>query len=228
MKTTVNQFETTTKEETPCIYAILNNNNFMVYVGESKNPMKRLEQHISMLKKGIHTNKKMQKDFNKGDRFTFIKLKDYGEDETESMRYYELLYMDKCRNMGIELYNSESPDRVKKLLSCNSKECEIRSIMMRKRDEYYKKYFGCTYWQFIIYDKMSKAKGQDKYFSEKIQQFYKKRRAEIRKEERERKSKYKKISIFIKKDVYKKIESTAVNPEHYIENLLEKSIERGA
>lgn len=37
----------------------------MKYVGRTSNPIKRRRQHITALKNGIHTNKRMQRDFNK-------------------------------------------------------------------------------------------------------------------------------------------------------------------
>jgi len=45
------------------IYEITNRKNNRVYVGCTKNPSKRWTQHLSDLRRGVHPNKKLQKDF---------------------------------------------------------------------------------------------------------------------------------------------------------------------
>lgn len=225
------RFTTTTKDKNPCIYAIINNNNFRIYVGESKKPMIRFAQHESTLKAGVHANKELQRDYDNGDSFTFLKLRDYEEDETETIRYYELLCMDMCREKGIELYNSETPEQVKRLLKYESSEYRLHCLMENKRDEYYKKYFGVTYNQFTTCDIRSKRKGKDNYLKYKIEYFNKQRKKEIEREEKEKRKQFlkehKKISFFIKKDIYEKLETFTDNPEEYICKTIERLIERG-
>ena len=225
------RFTITTKDENPCIYAIINNNNFRIYVGESKKPMIRFAQHESTLKAGTHANKELQRDYNKGNSFTFLKLRDYEEDETESMRYYELLYMNMCRENGIELYNSETDEQVKQLLKYESSEHKLHCRMEYKRDQYYKKYFGVTYNQLTTWDMLSKQKGNGDYFKYKAEYFVKRRKEEIEREEKEKRKQFlkehKKISFFIKKDILEKLETITDNPEEYICKTIEKLIERG-
>ena len=225
------QFTITTKDKNPCIYAIMNNKNFRIYVGESKKPMFRFAQHKSTLKAGVHANKELQRDYDNGDSFTFLKLRDYEEDEIETIRYYELLYMDMFSENGIELYNYETEEQVKRLLKYESSEHRLHCLMRNKRDEYYKKYFGVTYYQFITFDMLSKQKGRDDYLKYKIEYFTEKRKEEIEREKKEKRKQFlkdhKKISFFIKKDIYKKLETITDNPEEYICKTIEKLIERG-
>lgn len=225
-----NQFTATAKDKTPCIYAIINNENNRVYVGESKTPIRRMEQHIIGLKSKTHPNKELQSDFNKGHTFVFCRLKDYTEDEPETMRYYELERMSIYRQNGIELYNSETDEQINNLLRFNSSDWKMHCLMERKRDEYYRKYFGCTYFQFRTWDMISKQKGSDDYLPWKIQCFNEKRIEEIKKEEREKRRKFlkehKKISFYIKKNIYDKLESVTDNPEEYINMMIENFIER--
>lgn len=222
------QFTITTKEETPCIYAIFNNENRRVYVGESKTPMIRYRQHITGLRTGTHANKELQSDFNKGHNFTFYRLMRYGDDEIESMRYHELRCMYTCRKEGYKLYNSETDKQIIELLKFNSYDWKIFCLMENKRNEYYKKYFGCTYYQFITYYDMDKRKGQNSYMRYKIEWFNKKRKEEIEKEQKDKRKQFlrenKKISFYIKKDIYEKIKEISDNPEEYINNIIEKSV----
>lgn len=225
------RFTITTKDKNPCIYAIINDKNFRIYVGESKKPMTRFEQHKRTLKAGKHVNKELQRDYDKGDSFTFMKLRDYEEDEEETIRYYELLYMDMCRENGIELYNYETAGQVKRMLKYESSEHKLYRLMERKRDEYYKKYFGVTYYQLRTFDMLSKQKGRGDYFKYKIEYFTKQRKEEIEREEKDKRKQFlkdhKKISFFIRKDILEKLETITDNPEEYICKTIEKLIERG-
>lgn len=231
METTTELLKTTTKDKTPCIYAIINNENCRAYIGESRQPINRFYQHLRTLKNGTHANKELQKDYDKGNSFIFKRLREYREDDEETIRYYELLYMDIFRKQGIELYNSETAEQVKSLLKYESKEWKLHCLMERKRDEYYRKYFGVTYYQFITYDMMSKQKGRGDYFKYKAEYFTKQRKQEIEIEEKEKRKQFlkehKKISFYIKKDIYEKLETITDNPEEYICKAIEKILERG-
>ena len=231
METTTELLTTTTKDKTPCIYAIINNENCRAYIGESRQPINRFYQHLRTLKNGTHANKELQKDYNKGNSFIFKRLREYKEDDEETIRYYELFYMDIFREQGIELYNSETVEQVKSLLKYESKEWKLHCLMERKRNEYYRKYFGVTYYQFITYDMMSKQKGRGDYFKYKAEYFTKQRKQEIEIEEKEKRKQFlkehKKISFYIKKDIYEKLETITDNPEEYICKAIEKILERG-
>ena len=231
METTTELLTTTTKDKTPCIYAIINNENCRVYIGESRQPINRFYQHLITLKNGTHANKELQKDYNKGNSFIFKRLREYKEDDEETIRYYELFYMDIFREQGIELYNSETAEQVKSLLKYESKEWKLHCLMERKRNDYYRKYFGVTYYQFITYDMLSKQKGRGDYFKYKAEYFTKQRKQEIEIEEKEKRKQFlkehKKISFYIKKDIYEKLETITDNPEEYICKAIEKILERG-
>ena len=53
------------------IYKLTNNRTGEVYVGQSNNLYLREQQHRSDLASGTHHNKRMQQDYNRGDRFSF-------------------------------------------------------------------------------------------------------------------------------------------------------------
>ena len=231
METTTELLTTTTKDKTPCIYAIINNENYRAYIGESRQPINRFYQHLRTLKNGTHANKELQKDYDKGNSFIFKRLREYKVDDEETIRYYELLYMDIFREQGIELYNSETAEQVKSLLKYESKEWKLHCLMERKRDEYYKKYFGVAYRQLRTFDMLSKQKGRGDYFKYKAEYFTKQRKQEIEIEEKEKRKQFlkehKKISFYIKKDIYEKLETITDNPEEYICKAIEKILERG-
>lgn len=231
METTTELLKTTTKDKTPCIYAIINNENGRAYIGESRKPINRFYQHLRTLKNGTHANKELQKDYDKGNSFIFKRLREYKGDDEETIRYYELLYMDIFREQGIELYNSETAEQVKSLLKYESKEWKLHCLMERKRNEYYRKYFGVTYYQFITYDMMSKQKGLGDYFKYNISMFYEKRKKETEREEKERRKKFlnehKKISLFVKNDIFESLKTITDNPEEYITKVIENIVERG-
>lgn len=231
------RIKTTTKDETPCIYALFNNNNQRIYIGQSKKPMIRFASHKNALKAGTHQSKELQEDYNKGHSFTFYKIWDYFEDDTETMRYRELSAMDLCRKKGYLLYNSETDSRIKNLLKFDSQAWKLHCEMERKRDEYYKKYFGCTYYQFCAWDMMDRQKGKNNYMKYKMEWFVRAREKEIeeekkkiemekRRETRKLLSGSKKISFYIKKDTYKILTSITNEPEKYINNLIEAALKK--
>lgn len=231
METTTELLTTTTKDKTPCIYAIINNENGRAYIGESRQPINRFYQHLRTLKNGTHANKELQKDYDKGNSFIFKRLREYKVDDEETIRYYELFYMDIFREQGIELYNRETAEQVKRLLKYESKEWGIHCLMERKRNEYYRKYFGVTYYQFITYDMMNKQKGSGDYFEYNISMFYEKRKKETEREENERRKEFlnehKKISLFVKNDIFESLKTITDNPEEYITKVIENIVERG-
>ena len=102
--------------------------------------------------------------------------------------------------------------------------------MENKRDDYYRKYFGCTYYQFITWDMLSKQNGNGSYLKWKIELFNEKRKEEIKKDEREKRKQFlrehKKISLYVKKDIYEKLKNITDNPEEYINKILNESISK--
>lgn len=222
-----NRFKVTSEDNSPCVYIIYNIDNEKVYVGESKTPIKRWSQHRYKLSNGIHENKEMQKDFDNGNNFVFSRFFDYTEDRDESLRYYELATMDIWKDNGSKLYNKEANGNIKNLLKFSTKSWELHCLMERKRDEYYKKYFGCTYHQLRKFDQLSRKKNGN-YMQWKIKWFNKERKIAMEKEKRlERKNLLKtheKVSLYIKKDVYKKLKEITYYPEKYISKLVEKAV----
>lgn len=69
------------------IYAIVNERNNKVYVGQSTNIPKRWDQHKRELKSGTHHNKSLQRDYDNGDNFTYQVLA-YGYDLDDLERHY--------------------------------------------------------------------------------------------------------------------------------------------
>ena len=69
------------------IYKITNNLNGKIYIGQSQNVYERRIEHFVALRRGVHPNKEMQKDWNKnsnGFRFDvieFLQLKELNERE---------------------------------------------------------------------------------------------------------------------------------------------------
>ena len=224
------RFENTIRENNPCIYAIFNNQNSRFYVGQTKHPKVRVWQHISGLKNRVHKNVELQKDFDKGHNFTFLLLKTCTEDDIETMRYYELYYMKFFREEGLELYNSETDKQIEQLLKFNSSKWKLHCLMENKRDDYYRKYFGCTYYQFTTWDMLSKKNGNDSYLKWKIELFNEKRKEEIKKDEREKRKQFlrehKKVSLYVKKDIYEKLKNITDNPEKYINKIINESISK--
>ena len=48
-----------------CIYKIYNTSNDKVYIGKTtKTAEKRFSEHITLLERGLHNNRKMQRDYN--------------------------------------------------------------------------------------------------------------------------------------------------------------------
>lgn len=69
------------------VYAIVNERNNKVYVGQSLDIQKRWNQHKKEFSKGTHHNKAMQRDYNNGDRFRYYVLA-YGYDLDDLERHY--------------------------------------------------------------------------------------------------------------------------------------------
>lgn len=78
------------------IYKITNLKNGKVYIGQSQNIYIRWKQHKSALKQGIHSNREMQKDWNKDSR-SF---------RWDVVEYCDLNQLNKREKYWIDYYNS--------------------------------------------------------------------------------------------------------------------------
>lgn len=84
------------------IYAIINIEDFGVYVGSSHNIRKRAIQHGSAMKSKYHTIEQLNKD----GAFDFVVLAEFGADYEEwQLRVHEWMYMYCFKEKGFKLYN---------------------------------------------------------------------------------------------------------------------------
>ena len=64
----------------------------------------------------------------------------------------------------------------------------------------------------------------------KIELFNEKRKEEIKKDEREKRKQFlrehKKVSLYVKKDIYEKLKNITDNPEKYINKIINESISK--
>ena len=62
------QFKINEKSNFPGVYIIVNLDNRKVYVGSTRNILRRLKEHEAKLRKGKHDVKRMQKDYDNGNQ----------------------------------------------------------------------------------------------------------------------------------------------------------------
>lgn len=94
----------------PIIYIIRNLNNDKVYIGSSKNGIKRANEHKNDLIKGIHHNKHLQRSYNKGNKFSIEILEQVSEDnKIEREKYYCILFNSYDKRKG---YNMVEPQKL--------------------------------------------------------------------------------------------------------------------
>ena len=78
---------------------------------------------------------------------------------------------------------------------------------------------------------LSRKNGSGDYFKYNISMFYEKRKKETEREEKEKRKKFlnehKKISLFVKNDVFESLKTITDNPEEYIAKVIENIVERG-
>ena len=90
----------------PAIYAILNRNKMMVYIGQTQNVNKRAWQHDEQMSSNTHFNQSIQNDVNDGEKLDFIVLHRMPENTTEKeLKLLEKLFMLEFVNSGFKLYN---------------------------------------------------------------------------------------------------------------------------
>lgn len=77
------------------IYAITNQRNGKVYVGQTAVPLRyRIKEHFDLLTRGKHTAKGLQNDYNRGDSFEISVLE---ETDTKNRVKKELSWMERLR-----------------------------------------------------------------------------------------------------------------------------------
>ena len=109
-----------------CVYMIKNIVNNKVYIGSTKNLRNRMYAHNHLLKHGKHDSSRLQEDWDNGDIFEVIVLKEIeDEDKLRDCEQYFIDYYESYNESnGYNIYrNSESPlghkyrDEVKDKLS---------------------------------------------------------------------------------------------------------------
>jgi group I intron endonuclease len=87
------------------IYALICTENGKVYVGCTSKLAKRMREHLSLLRRGLHSEPDLQSDFTAygESKFRIFPLKEVGDDVSQK-RKAELEWMDCYANLGI-LYN---------------------------------------------------------------------------------------------------------------------------
>lgn len=87
------------------VYQIRNTVNNKVYIGSTINVASRKKNHFYRLRKGIHPNKNLQKDWNNYDEkcFVFEILEDLGKAKKDKLIACEQKHLDKV--FGISCYN---------------------------------------------------------------------------------------------------------------------------
>lgn len=90
------------------VYQIRNIVNNKSYIGSTINKYRRKKNHWHRLRKGIHPNKNLQKEWIEygADNFVFEVLEDVGKVTTEKLRTCEQKYLDKV--FGVNCYNVSS------------------------------------------------------------------------------------------------------------------------
>lgn len=93
----------------PGVYAIKCKQNNRYYIGSSQNIYYRMQQHNGLLKRGLHFNRSIQKDYNADCDFSVIILVRFENNENQAIREtIEHLYMIELLTYGYNLYNLDS------------------------------------------------------------------------------------------------------------------------
>lgn len=93
---------------TPGVYAIINVTKQKCYIGETQDKEYRCRQHLCCLVNGKHSCKAMQKDFDAGDKFKVVYLRETKKYDTfnDERKILESYYYCCLKARGIKLYNS--------------------------------------------------------------------------------------------------------------------------
>ena len=95
-----------TYDTVSAVYAIINKQKKMVYIGKSADLNERLILHYNALKRGKHPSKLMQKHFDWGCDFKAIILKRVAKEKRNDLLMWEDFFIECARAQGIRLYNS--------------------------------------------------------------------------------------------------------------------------
>ena len=92
----------------PGVYAIKCKQNNRYYIGSSQSIYNRMQQHNGLLKRGLHFNRSLQKDFNAGYDFECSIIQEFNNQEPQQiMIAIEYLYILELYKKGLQLYNTE-------------------------------------------------------------------------------------------------------------------------
>lgn len=203
----MDRFELFEKVDGDCIYCIFSSESNKMYIGKTGNILKRKEQHKRALKLGSHSNKELQKDYNKGYLFTMFPVA-YGEKVGGgfSLRYHELNYIILFMEIGYKLYNKETKRQAEILMK--NEEYLVKNKMYiemsHKRDDFYKKYLGMSFNRFLA------VKHKDWYMKEMQNEI-------IREKDREEKIT---VSFRVPKRVKKALKESGHPTNKYIKKLV--------
>lgn len=109
------QFEYQGSSRLGGVYRIFNKRNQRVYIGSCKEFKRRSTQHLNALKRGVHSNKYLQADFDKhgSDEFVFqvLEIVDGGKnDRTDKEQIYLSKLYDNCQQCYNMSKNAASSD----------------------------------------------------------------------------------------------------------------------
>ena len=88
------------------VYQIKNQNNGKIYIGSSKDIVKRYQSHKYQLESGKHANKALQEDYNKGNDFVLSTLVILACPIHEDLYNHEREEIEKAKEKGKMLYNA--------------------------------------------------------------------------------------------------------------------------
>lgn len=112
------------------VYVILNLSNCKCYIGSSRNIERRLKEHETQLRKGIHKVVEMQADYNENNRFiayvlSSVPLGKFKYNADKNLRFYE--------NEAIKLFETLNPEKgYNKVLTSDDKSEEFSNIYWKK------------------------------------------------------------------------------------------------
>ena len=98
----MDQFRICKSCDYPGVYAIVNTTKNKIYIGSTDNIKRRLAEHRSLLRGGKSHIKKMQEDYNNGDRFisyviTPVRIRSEKYCKFDDLRYFEHLAIKKFK-----------------------------------------------------------------------------------------------------------------------------------
>lgn len=96
------------EDNTPGVYAIINDTKKICYIGQSQSRRDRCKAHFYSLARSDHECEKMQKHYNDGDKFSIVYLKRVDDIwNRDKLLMLESYFYCCLKSKGIELYNTE-------------------------------------------------------------------------------------------------------------------------